>query len=146
MVFDSKMVGFFVMVGILIPFGAMYVLFRLSFGQIRGWLNRALLISVIDYLIWVYFFVFSAISSCMSGACSKGEKPLYLEGLGNMGFGFGMLYIVPLYCLINGLLFATKKSLKLNPLKRFFAGFFIAFVIWFIGALILGQFGLHSAD
>ena len=138
------MMSFFI-VSIGVPIAISYLLlFRFSFKQIRGPLVRSLLISFVNYLIWVGYSVLSNISICSSSDCYQKGVRLHPEGFGLATFGWGMIFIFPFFWLTNGILLGTKKNLGGNFPGRFIVGLSMAFAIWFIGALILAVFGAGS--
>ena len=57
-----------------------------------------------------------------------------------------MFIIPPLFVFLNGLLFATKKSIGANFFVRFITGASIAFILWLVGAIILAFLGFTLGD
>ena len=136
------MTHFFVWLSYLFPFIILYILFRLTFIQIKGWFARALLISFILYATLFSFSIVIFISQCFYG-CRDGIEFWFRTGIEVMGFGLGMIVVVPLYCLLNGILFASKKSLELTFIMRLLEGVLIAFIFWLFGAIILYLLGFY---
>jgi len=130
----------------LLPLAGIYSLFKMSFEQVKGKITRSAAISLALYTIFVYSTIIFEISSCAGGACFDNGRSRFLNGLAQMGFGFSMFMVVPLYCFLNAILFATKKTISTSLNSRIFIGVFWAFVIWLVGAFVLGSFGLNTGD
>ena|SRR3990167_6611718 len=141
------MLNFLYVVGWLLPLAILYILFRFSFGQVKGVLVRILLISFLLYVLLFYITFLYIVAACLTGGACYGSTPDYVsDWLGYMGIGWGMFIIPPLFVFLNGLLFATKKSIGANFFVRFITGASIAFILWLVGAIILAFLGFTLGD